>query len=162
MQWRVIKSSLKIAENWLECQCTSCLPTLILANIGVSHTVPRQIIVIKGSQQKDRRSMDCKTIRSQDIFGGFAPRTRGLCPNHPNVNIPQNPQNFQITIKVMFAIICPAIHWAAILLLQIFWFLKIFSKKFLKIFFIAPFAPHGRKSGYALFLMFNNQLHFST
>ena len=52
--------------------------------------------------------MDRKTIGSQDIFlirgasrpvpplssiGGFAP------PNPPNVNTPQNPQNFQITVK---------------------------------------------------------------
>ena len=47
--------------------------------------------------------------------GGFAPvpplsSIGGFAPNPPNVNTPQNPQNPQITIKVLFAIKCPAIH----------------------------------------------------
>ena len=72
--------------------------------------------------------MDCKTIGSQDIFlirAGLRPLyphylQLGASPPTPHVNTPQNPQNFQITIKVMFAIKCRAIHWAAILLLRSF------------------------------------------
>ena len=90
--------------------------------------VPRQIIVTKVSPLNG--SQDNWIARHIPHSGASPPvptlsSIGGFAPNPPNVNTPQNSQNSQnyhITIKVLFAIKCTAIHWAAILLLRSFYY----------------------------------------
>ena len=82
----------------------------ITISLGSTTNNRNKKVAAKESQLND--SQDNWIAGQIPHSGGFAPRTPpphylksgASPPNPPNVNTPQNPQNFQITIKVLSAI----------------------------------------------------------